>query len=436
MSDDTRSGRRFPWRAAIIIVVVLLVVVGIIRHSKQAQLAKAKQNEGPNAPVAVATAAASAGDMPIMVPALGTVTPLATVTVKTQVTGQLTQVAFREGQMVRVGDFLAQVDPRPYQATLDQAEGNLKRDQALLANAKVDLQRYQALIAEDSIAHQQLDTQEALVAQYQGTVVGDEAAVASARLNLQYAHIVSPVSGRVGLRLVDSGNYVTPGDTNGLVVVTQLEPITVIFPVPEDYASVVVKRLHEGQELAVSAFDRTNSTELARGRLMSVDNQIDTNTGTVKLRAEFDNKDGALFANQFVSVRLQLDLLRDQTIIPLAAVHHGTSNGVATAFVFLVRPDNTVTVRPVTLGAADSERTTIHSGLIAGDVVITEGGDRLRDGQKSFRRVRRRPRPADASARESVPTLHPASGSDHAIHDRHPDLRSDGLPQAAPVGAA
>jgi membrane fusion protein, multidrug efflux system len=375
--------RRIPWRALIIALVLLLIVVAIIRHSKQSQLAKAQNDDGPNAPVAVATVAAVAGDMPIIVPALGTVTPVATVTVKTQVTGQLTQVAFREGQMVKAGDFLAQVDPRPYQATLEQAEGNLKRDQALLANANVDLKRYQALIAEDSIAHQQLDTQVALVAQYQGTVVGDEAAVASARLNLQYAHIVSPVSGRVGLRLVDAGNYVTPGDTSGLVVVTQLQPITVIFPIPEDYASIVAKRLHEGlQLLPVSAFDRTNSTELAQGRLMTVDNQIDTNTGTVKLRAEFDNADGALFANQFVSVRLQLDLLHQQIIIPLASVHHGTSNGTATAFVYLVRPDNTVTVRPLTLGASDGERTTVRSGLSSGDMIVTEGGDRLRDGAR------------------------------------------------------
>jgi membrane fusion protein, multidrug efflux system len=382
LADSSQSTRRRPWRAVLAIVVVLLVLVLIVRHSKQLQIAKASQLDLTNVPVAVATIAASAGEMPVIIPALGTVTPLATVTVKTQVIGQLTQVAFREGQMVRAGDFLAQVDPRPYQATLDQAVGNLKRDQALMANARVDLQRYQGLIAEDSIARQQLDTQEALVQQYQGTVVGDEAAVASARLNLQYAHIVSPVSGRVGLRLVDSGNYVTPSDTNGLVVVTQLQPITVIFPVPGDYAPTIARRLHNGDQLVVAAFDRTNSTQLAQGRLMTVDNQIDATTGTIKLRADFDNSDGMLFANQFVSVRLQLDLLRDQVIIPAAAVRHGTANGAATAFVFLARTDNTVTVRPVTLGPTDGERVTVHSGLNAGDIIVTEGGDRLRDGAR------------------------------------------------------
>jgi len=284
--------------------------------------------------------------------------------------------------MVREGDFLAQIDPRPYQAALDQSLGNLRRDQALLANAKVDLTRYQGLVAEDSIAHQQLDTQVALVEQYQGTVVGDEAAVATARLNLQYAHIVSPVPGRVGLRQVDAGNYVTPTDTNGLVVVTQLQPITVIFPVPEDNASMIVKRLHDGTTLTVAAYDRTNTRQLADGKLLTLDNQIDPTTGTIKLRAQFDNKDGALFANQFVNVQLLLDVLHDQIIIPTAAVHHGTPNGVSTAFVYRVKADNTVSVCPITLGAADGERVAVTSGLAPGDVVVTEGGDRLREGAR------------------------------------------------------
>jgi multidrug efflux system membrane fusion protein len=302
--------------------------------------------------------------------------------VKTQISGQLTQVAFKEGQMVRAGDFLAQIDPRPYQAALDQSLGNLRRDQALLANAQVDLTRYKGLVAEDSIAHQQLDTQVALVEQYQGTVVGDEAAVATARVNLQYAHIVSPVAGRVGLRQVDAGNYVTPSDTNGLVVVTQLQPITVIFPVPEDNASMIVKRLHDGTTLTVSAYDRTNTTQLASGKLLTLDNQIDPTTGTIKLRALFDNQDGSLFANQFVNVQLLLDVLHDQTIIPTAAVHHGTPNGVSTAFVYRVKTDYTVAVSPITLGTADGERVAVTSGLVPGDVVVTEGGDRLREGAR------------------------------------------------------
>jgi multidrug efflux system membrane fusion protein len=378
-----RQRRRVWLRVGAIIVILAIVVAWIIYHSTATQLAKGQGGpNGRNAPVAVATASATSGDMPVMIPALGTVTPLATVTVKTQISGQLTQVAFKEGQMVREGDFLAQIDPRPYQAALDQALGNQRRDQALLANAKVDLTRYEGLVAEDSIAHQQLDTQVALVEQYQGTVVGDEAAIATARLNLQYTHIVSPVSGRVGLRQVDAGNYVTPSDTNGLVVVTQLQPITVIFPVPEDNASLIIKRLRAGASLTVTAFDRTDTTKLADGKLLTVDNQIDPTTGTIKLRAEFDNKDGALFANQFVNVQLLLDVQHNQTIIPTAAVHHGTPNGVSTAFVYLVQPDNTVAVRPVTVGTADGEHVAVVAGLIAGDVVVTEGGDRLRQGAK------------------------------------------------------
>lgn len=382
LQDAGQRKRRSRWRAAIVIALLIAAVVWIIHHSKQSQLAKARGVEGPDAPVAVATAAATNGDMPISIAALGTVTPLATVTVKTQISGQLTQVAFKEGQMVHEGDFLAQVDPRPYQAALDQSIGNQRRDQALLANAKVDLARYQGLVAEDSIAHQQLDTQQALVEQYEGTVVGDEAAIATARLNLQYAHIVSPVSGRVGLRQVDAGNYVTPADSNGLVVVTQLQPITVIFPVPEDNASTILKRLRDGVSLTVSVFDRTNTSKLADGKLLTADNQIDSTTGTLKLRAAFENKDGQLFANQFVNVELLLDVLHDQTIIPTAAVHHGTPNGVSTAFVYLVKPDYTVTVHPVTIGNSDGERVAVASGLKAGDIVVTEGGDRLREGAR------------------------------------------------------
>jgi multidrug efflux system membrane fusion protein len=384
-TDSERAAQRLRNRsiAVTLILVLIALVVWIIHHSTVTQSQKAQGPfGGHDAPVAVATASASDGDMPVTIPALGTVTPLATVTVKTQISGQLTQVAFKEGQMVREGDFLAQIDPRPYQAALEQAQGNLRRDQALLANARVDLKRYEGLVAEDSIAHQQLDTQAALVEQYQGTVVGDDAAVATARLNLQYTHIVSPVSGRVGLRQVDAGNYVTPSDTSGLVVVTQLQPITVIFPVPEDNASMILKRLRGGTNLTVLAFDRTDTTLLASGKLLTADNQIDPNTGTIKLRAQFDNKDGALFANQFVNVQLLLNVLHNQVIIPTAAVHHGTPNGVSTAFVYLVKRDNTVEVHPVTLGNSDGEHTAVVTGLGSGDVVVTEGGDRLREGAK------------------------------------------------------
>jgi multidrug efflux system membrane fusion protein len=380
MADAVPLRSRPLVRAAIIVVLVIIAIAWIVHHAKETEIARAHGPEGPNPPIAVAIASAVKGDMPESIPALGTVTPLATVTVKTQISGQLTQVAFKEGQMVHEGDFLAQIDPRPYQAALDQARGNLRRDRALLANAKVDLTRYQGLVAEDSIAKQQLDTQVALVEQYEGTVVGDEAQIATAELNLQYAHIVSPVSGRVGLRQVDAGNYVTPTDTTGLVVVTQLQPITAIFPVPEDNVPGIIRRMHEGAALTVSAFDRTNTSKLADGKLLTADNEIDPTTGTIKLRAEFDNKDGLLFANQFVNIQLLLDVLRDQIIIPNAAVHRGAPNGVANTFVYLVDAHSKVSVHAVTLGVADGERVAVLSGLAVGDVVVTEGGDRLRDG--------------------------------------------------------
>jgi multidrug efflux system membrane fusion protein len=330
--------------------------------------------------MAVAVATATSGEIAVKLPALGTVTPLATVTVKTQVSGQLQQIAFREGQVVHRGDFLAQVDPRPFEAALEQVQGNLRRDQALLANARVDQQRFQDILAQGLIAAQQLDTQKALVQQYEGTVASDEAQVSTAKLNLQYTHIVAPVSGQVGLRQVDQGNYVTPGDPNGIVVVTQLQPVSVIFPLPEDNLPAIQKRLRVGAVLSVEAYDRANTTKLADGSLQSLDNLIDTTTGTIKMRALFDNQDGALFANQFVNIRLLQDVLKDQVIIPVAAVQHGAPNGVNSTFVYRVNADQTVSVRPITTGTADGERVAVVAGLRAGDLVVTEGGDRLRDG--------------------------------------------------------
>jgi multidrug efflux system membrane fusion protein len=250
----------------------------------------------------------------------------------------------------------------------------------LLADAKLDLQRYEALIKEDAIAGQQLDTQRALVAQYIGTVESDQAQIRTADLNVQYTHIVSPVTGRVGLRQVDQGNYVTPGDANGIVIINQLEPITAIFPIPEDNIVSVMPRIRAGETLGVEAYDRTNSNKLADGRLLTVDNQIDTTTGTVKLRAQFDNKDGTLFPNQFVNIQLLVTVLHDQVVIPNSAVHQGAPNGVLTSFVYRVNPDTTVSVRPITTGIVDGERVAVNKGLAAGDVVVTEGGDRLRDG--------------------------------------------------------
>jgi len=335
---------------------------------------------GQNGPVAVSVATVTSGDIQLRVPALGTVTPLATVTVRTQISGIMQRILFTEGQIVRKGDSLAQIDPRPYEAALQQMRGNLRRDQALLADAKLDLKRYEGLIKEDSIAQQQLDTQRALVDQDAGTVESDEGQVKTASVNLLYTHIAAPVTGRAGLRQVDQGNYVTPGDANGIVVINQLQPITVIFPIPEDNVPTLLQRLHGGGALGVEAYDRTNSAKLADGELLTIDNQMDVSTGTVKLRAQFENADGVLFPNQFVNIQLLQELLKNQIIIPNSAVRRGAPNGVVSTFVYVVNPGHTVKVRPVTLGVVDGERVAVTQGLEAGEVVVTEGGDRLRDG--------------------------------------------------------
>ena len=367
-SWNSRRPRRSWVIAALVILVVVIGVVWAIRHGTSPQVANAGRFT-PTTALAVAVATATTGDIPVRIPALGAITPLATVTVRTQISGQLQQIAFKEGQMVHQGDFLAQIDPRPYQAALDQAQGNLRRDQALLDDAKLDLKRYQDLVAEDSIATQTLDTQKSLVQQHEGTVASDVGVVNTAKVNLQYTHIVSPVTGRVGLRQVDQGNNVTPSDPNGIVVVTQLQPISAVFAVPEDNIPAVMKRLKEDADPKVAdppdvtAFDRSNTAKLAEGKLLTADNQIDVTTGTVKLRALFDNKDGTLFPNQFVNILLLADVLRDQVIIPNAAVQHGAPNGVASTFVYLVNADSTVSVHPVTVGVADGERVAIVSGL-------------------------------------------------------------------------
>jgi multidrug efflux system membrane fusion protein len=286
-------------------------------------------------------------------------------------------------------------------------EGNLKRDQALLANAILDLKRYAGLVKEDSIAAQQLDTQRALVDQFTGTIQSDEGQVQTAKVNLVYTHIISPVTGRVGLRQVDQGNYVTPGDTNGIVLINQLQPITVIFSIPEDNVSAVMKRLHAGASLTVEAYDRTNATKIADGKLLTVDNSIDVTTGTIKLRAQFDNVDDSLFPNQFVNIQLLQDVLNNQIIMPNSAVRRGAPNGVATTFVYAVNSDNTVSVRPVTLGVVDGEKVAVTAGLKAGEVVVTEGGDRLRDGAPVQL-------PKSASASASAPAPAPAAGAQPA----------------------
>ena len=382
-------------RTALVLLLSMLVCIFLLvrfvhyrQQQHQEQASAAGQNRfrarpgstGQNAPVAVSVATVATGDILVRIPALGTITPLATVTVKTQISGQLQKIFFTEGQLVKQGDPLALIDPRPYEAALSQTEGNLRRDQALLADARLTSTRYEDLIKEDSVAQQQVDTQRALVDQYIGTVAADEAQIRTAKINLIYCHISAPVTGRVGLRQVDQGNYVTPGDANGIVVITEMQPITALFPIPEDNVTKVMQRLHDGAVLTAEAYDRGNSARLAVGKVLTVDNQIDVTTGTVKLRALFDNKDNMLFPNQFVNIQLIVDDLKNQIVMPNAAVHRGAPNGVTTTFVYLVNPDNTVSVHPVTLGTVDGERVAVTAGLTPGAVVVTEGGDRLRDG--------------------------------------------------------
>jgi membrane fusion protein, multidrug efflux system len=374
--------RRY-WIALLIVVAVLASLAALarfIQHRQPASVPGAPGRGGQNGPVAVAVATVASGDVQLRIPALGTVTPLATVTVRTQISGVMQRILFTEGQIVHQGDALAQIDPRPYEAALQQMRGNLRRDQALLADARLDLKRYEGLVKEDSIAQQQLDTQRALVDQYTGTIESDEGQVQTASVNLIYTRIAAPVTGRVGLRQVDQGNYVTPGDTNGIAVINQIQPITVIFPIPEDNVPSLVQRLRSGAALPVEAYDRTNSAKLADGKLLTLDNQIDVTTGTIKLRAQFENSDGLLFPNQFVNIQLLQELLKNQIVMPNSAVRRGAPNGVVSTFVYVVNPDHTVKVRPVTLGVVDGERVAVAQGLSVGEIVVTEGGDRLRDG--------------------------------------------------------
>jgi membrane fusion protein, multidrug efflux system len=380
--------RRLVW-----IVVAVLIVAGLFAwhpwnrggaNNPQQQAGGGRRGGGPGGPgmpappQPVHVATVTQGEMPVVINSLGTVTPLASVTVKTLLNGTLQDVAFQEGQMVRKGDVLAQIDPRPYEISLRNAQGTLAKDQALLQTARLDLKRYQMLLSQDSIASQQVDTQASLVQQLEGTVKADQASVDTFRLDLTYARITAPVSGRVGLRQVDPGNYVTTGDTNGVVVITQLQPISVIFTTSEDNLSAILKPLHAGTKMSVTAYDRANTTSLESGYLETIDNQIDTTTGTVKLRARFDNKESMLFPNQFVNTKLLVDVIKDATIVPTPAVLNGSSG----AFVYVVKPDNTVTVRNVKIGPVDGERTSIKTGLQVGERVVIDGSDRLKEGAK------------------------------------------------------
>jgi membrane fusion protein, multidrug efflux system len=359
-----------------LIVLVVLAVGGWWLYTRQAAPPPPRQNGALTTPVVAVPAVK--GDIDITLTELGTVTPLATVTVISQISGQLVRVAYQEGQRVKKDDLLAEIDSRPYELALSQAQGALERDQALLQTAELDLKRYQDLVKTNAIPRQQLDTQASLVIQDRGNILSDQAQIDTQKLNITYCHIVSPVTGRVGLRLVDAGNYVTPNGTSGIVVITQLQPISVIFTVPEDNLPQIVKRLRDNAKLTVTAFDRSGTTKLGDGELTTLDNQIDTTTGTLKLRAQFANDDEVLFPNQFVNAQLLVDVLRDVVVVPTSAIQRGAPG----TFVYVVNADSSVAVRVVTLGPTSGERVAVQSGLAVGERVVIDGTDKLRNGAK------------------------------------------------------
>jgi multidrug efflux system membrane fusion protein len=334
--------------------------------------------EDYDAPAAVAIETAGKSDFPVYLNGLGTVTALRTVTVKPRVDGELVRVTFSEGQMVKEGELLAEIDPRPFQIQLQQVEGQLLRDEALLKNAEIDHDRYQTLLAQDSISAQQTVTQQAQVKQYQGTVEMDKAQVNNAKLQLGYARLTSPIAGRVGLRQIDQGNIVHASDTNGLVVITQLQPISIVFTLPEDKVQPVIQRWRTNQSVTVVAYDRAGKTKLAEGKLLAIDNQIDPTTGTLKLKAQFDNTESTLFANQFVNVKMHLETLPDATLVSSAAIQHDNQG----AFVYVINQDKKVQLRRITVGPTEADKVVVLSNLAADETVVVEGTDRLHEGSQ------------------------------------------------------
>jgi multidrug efflux system membrane fusion protein len=371
-----KTQARWKFRIGVGLIAILLVIgaYAAVRWVRSPSPAAGRFPPGSLQSVGAATVAL--GNIRVIVNALGTVTPLATVTVQTQISGQLMDVGFTEGQLVKKGDFLAQIDARPYEILKAQYEGQLARDQGSLAQAQMDLKRYQSLVQQNSIARQQADDQVFIVQQDEGTVKLDQAQIDAEILNIAYCHIVSPVTGRVGLRLVDPGNYVQTTGATGLAVVTQLQPITVIFSVPEDDLPEIMPQLSAGTSLVVAAYDRANVHQLAAGQVLAVDNQIDTTTGTVKVRAQFDNTDNALFPSQFVNAQLLVKTLQNVVTVPTAAIQRGSPG----AYVYVVNADGTVAVRQIKVGPTDGSMTAVNSGLTAGENVVVDGTDRLRDG--------------------------------------------------------
>jgi membrane fusion protein, multidrug efflux system len=376
---DKRSffKRRWFWSILIGLVAVSAFAFWRLQQPASAPSASKPGNKASSLPTPVFVAPARRGDMNLYLTGLGSVTPLNNVTVRSRVDGQLMEVHFREGQNVNKGSLLATIDPRPFQVQLTQAEGQMARDREQLNNARLDLERYRTLWKQDSIPRQQLETQEALVRQFEGAVKVDQGQIDSARLQLTYSRITAPISGRIGLRLVDAGNMVHASDAGGLLTITQVQPITVVFPIPEDSLPQVLHKM-KGERLPVEAFDREMKQGLAAGELVTVDNQIDPTTGTVKLKAVFANRDSELFPNQFVNARLLLDVKKDAVIVPAAAIQRNPQG----TYAFVLNADKTVAMRPVKTGISQGGETSIVEGLEVGEQVVVDGAERLRDGSK------------------------------------------------------
>jgi len=372
-ASTTRKGRWWIW-----LVVAVLILAGIAWWERRGADPAAKAGgDAASRPVIVSTAVARQGDIGIYLNALGTVTPVYTVTVTSRVQGEITQVYYHEGQMVRKGDPLIEIDPRPYQAALTQVEGQLAHDQAVLNEAKIDLDRYQQALNRNAIAKQQFDDQQQVVLQDEGTVKNDEGQLANAKVNLVYTHITAPIAGRVGLRLIDPGNIVQANSSTALVVITQLQPITVIFSIAEDLLSQIQEQLRKGKKLPVDAFDREASTKLASGTLLTLDNVIDPTTGTLKLKAIFDNSNTALFPSQFVNVKMLVDTQHDVILIPTPAIQRNAQG----AFVYVIKSDQTASIRSITPGTTDGTVTAV-GGVQPQEVVAINGFDKLLDGSK------------------------------------------------------
>ena len=424
LTHPRRRSHPVVW-VIIAVVIVIVAVALIIRHRDATDSAASGASgsvagspgkgrsgkrgaNGAPAVMPVGTATVTVADVPVILDGLGTVVPRANVTVQARISGQLMSVRYKEGQLVKAGDVLVEVDPRPYQAAVESAEGNLLRDQALLANARMDLKRYQTLVAEESIAVQTLDTQAALVKQYEGNVKADQGALDSAKVNLLYTKVTAPVTGRVGLRPVDVGNVVTTSETNGVALITEQQPIDVTFTIPQDDIPAVAAPMRNGVTIPVDAYDRTSKTKLASGSLLTVDNTIDVSTGTVKLKGTFANKDEVLFPNQFVNIQMLVNTVKNALTIPTSGVQRG-SQGI---YAYVVKADHTVTVKPLTILVTHNDTVAI-SGLNAGDVVVIDGADKLREGAQVEPVDRSKPQPAPGQPAAEQPGAQKGSNHRH-----------------------